>query len=401
MTKKPKQTGYTDEQIDFVLEYAKKDLTWKDIAEQFNAKFDPLSPKTANAVRKLHKRYEGVELSETAMLDNIRTAHSAKKAKSKILKENKTILDHLDLRDELLLEVEKVFKSCKVKKYKVPKPKKPSKVKTDLAMELLLSDLHFGIKTKSTNLEVLEKRMDKIIDVVLGEYSRLEKNYNITKLVVLLNGDLIQGNHLRSTAHTSCELTDAEQIVETIRILFHNVILRISLALGIPVEIKGIAGNHDRTTPDRPIVDPGRTYISYVIYRAMQMLCEHAGLTNVSWEIAEEEFLAYEMFGHWFIVEHGHAPGIKKDSASLERQLLKRGNQVKKIIKGIRIGHYHEPTILGFGRHIINGSIVTDDDFATHLGYITYPCQTLSYYVDTKSRDTSYYHSLFINVEDA
>jgi len=149
-----------------------------------------------------------------------------------------------------------------------------------------------------------------------------------------------------------------------------------------------------------PTVNPGRAYLTHTIYESIKMLTEVAKMKNISWDIPNGEFGIYEMFGSWFVVEHGHAPGIKPNAGALERQLLQRSNQVNKILQGIRIGHYHDPMISGLGRHIVNGSTVSDDHYGAHLGYKSYPCQIMSFYTETDKRSSSYYYSFQISLEE-
>jgi len=400
---KPKLVGYswTDEQIRFIIEERDRGSTFVEIADEFNSRFgkEILKEKSPENLRAQYGKYKDFDFTETEMLQNIRSQHSARKSRSKTAKENRLLLDEIERRDEIIEAVHDLIKTNPIGKVKVIKPKF-SKKKKNLEIEMPISDVHVGLQTPSYNLEVCEKRVEAYTATTLGEIDRLSKNYNVKRIQMNFNGDLIQGEHLHgSDSQSSCEFSDARQMAEAIRIFFFKVILPIA-STGIKVDILGMCGNHDRQGKARHIHKAGERYLTYTIYRAMEMLCQASGLTNVNWIIPIKEYAVFYMFDTPFIIEHGHAAGIKPTVVSLEKQLLKRGNQFGIIPKGIRIGHYHGSLLSNNGRHIVIPSPVSDDPFGDHLGYVSYPAMLLNYYVETKSRTTSYYHSFEVNLED-
>ena len=388
---------YTDEQIKFIIDNRNIGLSFKKVTDAFNKKFE--ETKTVRALTRVFYKYKDFEFNTNEMISNIRTNHTTRKRNSKLLKENKALVDFITIQDDIQDEIKRMYAKNKNTIVKA-KPKNHSSKKETVAVELLISDIHVGIKTKTTNTEITSERITKYCDTAIKELHNLNKSYNIEKIQILLNGDLIQGNFLHPDSSESCETTDAEQVADAIEILFFNLIAPIS-AQGIKVDILGMCGNHDRQSKDRPIVNPGRAYLTYTIYSSLKMMTNASRLYNVSWTIPDEEYACYEMFGKYYLVEHGHAPGIKPDAASLEKQLLKRSNQLGKILYGIRIGHFHEPMISGLGRHIVNGSTVSDDHYGSSLGYVSYPCQLINVYKDNGNTNyTCYSHSLIVNLKE-
>ena len=390
-----KTRSYTDEQIKWILDNGVSDYTWKELAEQFEKKFG--IKKTANAISKVYHMWEGHDFSNDEMLKNIRSVHSTKKQKAKVVKENKVILDFLEIQDDIMSKMQELLKVHKIGKVKIPKLKKDKK-KRNLGIERVLTDIHVGLKTKTYSTEICEKAMQYSTEVTLGEIDRLRKNFNVTNFQLSLLGDIIQGNNLHgSDSQASCELSDAEQVVEAIRIIFFTTILPLAKT-GININVSALAGNHDRQSKDRPVVDAGKRYLSWIIYNMLELLSVQAGLKNVNFDIPVLEFTYFEMFGSKFIIEHGHASGIKPNVNSLESQLLKRANQLGIIAQGIRIGHYHGSLNANRGRHIIGPSPVSGDSYGTHLGYVSYPAQLLNYYVETDTRESSYYYGFEIDL---
>lgn len=390
------QFVYSDEHIRTIINLKRQNYTWNDICKELKNNFG--LEKTPNAVAKTYKRYKDYNVSNDEMLKNIQATYSARKKNSKLSKEVRLLAETLNTKEDIIEEIRNMILSLDLPKVSIAKPS-ANKNKTELAIEVLISDIHIGIKTKSTDTEITQQRVRKVTEVAIEEYERHSKNFNVVKFQVLLNGDIIQGNKLHPDSSESCETTDAEQMADAIKILFYDVVLPLA-QVGIQVDVVGVCGNHDRQGKDRPIVNPGKNYLTYTIYKSMEMLCEASKLKNVSWNIPEEEYAIYEMFGHHFLVEHGHASGIKPNAQSLERQLLKRSNLVGQILKGIRIGHFHEPLIGGVGRFIVNGSSVSDDHYGASLGYKSYPCQMINFYVNTHKRDTSYYYSFPVNLSE-
>jgi predicted phosphodiesterase len=245
---------------------------------------------------------------------------------------------------------------------------------------------------------VCERRLEEYTRAALEDIEFQKKTHNISKLQINILGDLMQGNHLHgSDSQASCELSDAEQVVEAIRILFYKVILPLSKT-GIKVEILAIPGNHDRQSADRPVTKASKRYLTWIIYNSLKMMCKEALLINVNWNISEKEYSSFEMFGKHFIVVHGHTSGMKGTVDSMEKQLLKRSNQLGIIASGIRIGHFHAGFVSNNGRHIIGTSPVSDDDYGDHLGFVSYPGMMINYYVKTNKRDTTYYKTFEVNL---
>lgn len=372
------------------------DLDWKEITEEMNEQFG--ENKTLNSIRKAYKRYEDSEVSEDTLIKNIKTAFTAKKTASKLRKENKTIVESLIGFDDVISAIDSL-KKVKLINFKANKPIKKSKKKKGMIMEALLSDLHYGLKTKSFDSSVLRSRLKKYVGAFIASKNREEKSHNIEMFRLLLNGDIIQSTSFHGAkSEAACDITNAEQLAVAIESLFFDVVLPLAKE-GYPVEIIGMSGNHDRFLPDKFTIDPGKHYFTWTIYKALENLCKAAGIKNVKFIIPEKAYHVYDCFGSKFLVEHGDL--VKKGSPeTLEKQLMKRSAQVGEILKGIRIGHFHNDFVGNVGRYIVNGSPVSDDHYGDCLGYVSRPSQLINYYVETDKRDTSYYQSFVVNLGD-
>jgi len=384
---------YTDSQLKLIQELRKAGYDWETIATRYNTQFS--DDKTGNAIRKTFKRYDGEDLSDSAIVKNMESARKKAIENSRLKKEQNVILDQQLTFKDVIATVEKLISSTNFTKHK-PAKVRISKHKKKMVIEPLISDVHFGLKTKSYDPERARRAMRKMAETTIKEAQRNSKNYAIDKFNILFNGDLIQSATMHRDSHASCCLTNAEQLAMAIESLYQDFILPIAMT-GHKVEIIGMCGNHDREASERFTVNPGKTYYTYTIYRALELLCSKSGLKNVKFIIPTESYHIYTIFDSNFLLEHGDALkgcGLK----TLEEQINKRGVQESRLIKGIRIGHFHNDTVGNIGRYIINGSPVSDDHYGNLLGYKSRPCQIINYYVES-DRDTSYYHSLVVNLE--
>lgn len=395
-----KNSSYSDKSLQRLKELVienKRD--WKKIRDAWNGEFSLTHGfKTIEALRKTHKRYEEDDFNDDTLLKNLQTAFTAKKRSNQLSRENKLLLENTTSLEDVLSGIEEAIGKIKCIKYAPKKILKQKNKKTEMIIEALISDVHYGLKTKTFNLDVARKRIQKYTNTFIDEIERNTKNFNIKKALIQLNGDIIQSATMHKGSGDACHLTNAEQLAVAIESLFHDLILPIALT-GLPVDIIGLGGNHDREQSERFTVDPGRHYYTYTIYYALKLLAKASGLNNVKFDIPSGPYAVYEVFGHHFLLEHGDLLGSNINTNKLESQLLQRSAQVGKILKGIRIGHFHNDLIGNIGRHIINPSVVSDDHFGDGLGFVSRPGQIINFYVNTNERDTSYYHSFVVNLE--
>lgn len=385
---------YTDEQIQFIKDQKEKGLIWRDIATKFNEKFD--ETKNPNSVRKAFEMYRDVTFRKDHFINNMKDKVKTQKRMSVVAKENRMITEERIDMEEILEAIEEMVKDTKWKKIKLPKNSSNKSNKKNMTIEPMLSDIHYGLETKTYNPEIARKRMRAYRQVVEGEVKRCSINYNVEMLHVLLNGDIIQSDSMHKDSQSGCCLTNAEQLVFAVESLMEDFILPLALS-GLKMKVVCMYGNHDRESPDKFTVRPGRKYYSYTIYRTLELMCKQLGFQNIEFEIPEGAYKVYEIYGSAFLVEHGDL--VKNDTKiALDGQINKRSSQNDQIIKGIRIGHFHNDIISNRGRFIVNGSMVSDDHYGNLLGYKSRPCQIINYYVDTKERDSSYYHSFSVDL---
>lgn len=295
-------------------------------------------------------------------------------------------------RKTLLESCLKAISGVKTNKYKPKKRRVKSKGKK-MTMEAMLSDLHYGKKTKIVNLKVLRQRMQEFCEVFLFEADAKESlGFNVETFVVALIGDIIESftmHGLESAA--SSEFGNAEQIQSAITSIFEDFLLPVAMT-GKKVVCPAVAGNHDRVETMKTMNNPGRSYMSWIIYNMLEQLCKASGLTNVEFIIPDESFMTLDIYGSTILYEHGDK--LKNTSkTTIETKIINRQRQIGKTIHMARFGHWHEYVCYDRGRAIVNESLPGPDSYSTEMGFVSTPGQVINFYVETKNRPTSFYYS--------
>jgi predicted phosphodiesterase len=381
--------GFTEEQIAFIVH--KKIISRKsfsEIAVLYNKKFDASLDEID--IKQIYQKYQNknTKKDEEHSLKQLKDLARAKKSNSFTSKENKTILQLWNDRDDILDAVKaaaKEINKIKVKPIKLPKSKK----KKSMTKELLLSDIHFGKKTDTFNLEVCKERLKQVVHSTIREIERDSKEYNVDEIVIGLLGDIIENYsmHVLESAK-GCEFGNAKQIYEALKNIFTIVILPLS-SLGIKMRVVCVTGNHDRDGTSKTYHHPGEENFTYVIYNALKDFVEIGKLKNIEFVIPKEPWATIEIYDN--IVLYEHYDNCKNaDRKSLESLMTKRSNQLGINIDYMRGGHFHEPTSFRNGRMQINGCLTGNDSFASVLGFNAEASQTLNSWVKSNRRYKMY-----------
>lgn len=363
--------------------------TYDDIAAKLST--------TSDAIRSCWRRYQylGVTSDDAVNTKSIKQIALTKRNNSMTAKENRALLqEHLTVQD-ILEQIKEMTGSLNKKK----SPKAPAKAKgrTAMTMEALISDVHIGKKTDTFNLAVCRARLRHFTEVFLGEVERNNKIYNVERLILSFLGDNIEHSNMHGLeSMVGCEFSNPEQIKWAIELFLTEIILPIS-ALGIPVDIIGIAGNHDREGEKRTYNNPGKNSFAWIIYETLRLITAQLGLSHVSWTIPEGVYLVLNIYGNNFLYEHGD--NVRGNNyPTINTHLSNRSTQIGEILHGIRLGHYHRYTHYDNGRVIINSSVCGPDSYSDVLGYTSHAGQVINYYVKTVNRKSSFFRSFLVQL---
>ena len=353
-----------------------------------------------DTIRNIYNRYKNVHDvgDPTQLIKKMKQVARTQQANSRIAKENREALKHIITAEDILEQVGEMLTG--LKKMKVANPKiAKSKHRTAMTMEALISDVHVGKKTEKFSLAVCKKRLRHFTEVFLGEYQRNATHYKVEKFLLSFLGDNLENSRMHGAESlVGCEFSNPEQIRWTIQLFLEEVIMPLA-QLGVPMEIVAISGNHDRDGEKQTFHNPGKESFDWTIFKTLQMICDRMGLTHIKWQIPEGAYHVAEIYGNYYLLEHGHF--IRGNSPqALSNHLANRSAQTGKILSGLRIGHWHTYTNYAAGRLIINGSVCGQDSYADVNGYLSEAGQTINCYVKTGNRTNPFFRSLFVQLDE-
>lgn len=389
---------FTEDQIAFVLSQKSVGKRgFDEIAMLLNENFVLSKKVTGIDVKQCWEKYKNNPDLLSHGVKTLKDIARVKKNNSFTSKENRTILQLWNDRDDILDAIKSAARDVgKIKFKPIKTVKKTSKI--GITKELLLSDIHFGKKTDKFNLDICKQRLEEVVHATIGEIERDSKDYNIDEIVVALLGDIIENYsmHVLESAK-GCEFGNAKQIYEATINLFKIVILPLN-QMGIKMRVVCVTGNHDRDGSDRTYHNPGEENFTHIIYHTLKNFAEFSGLKNIQFIIPKEPWTVIEVYGNTVLYEH-YDNCKNADRKGLETLMTKRSNQLSKSIDYMRGGHFHEPTSFRNGRMQINGCLTGNDSFASVLGFNAEASQTLNTFANSKNRRYKMYKSFNILLE--
>jgi hypothetical protein len=395
---------FTDAEIAFIAALKEDSgMGWQDITDKFNKKFK--QEKSSEALRKGYGRARERLTNSNEYVKLFRSVAQTKRSNSLNAKDLRTIMQEWEKREDILEAVKGAARE--VNRIKVPAPKPSSKSKPNMTFELLISDVHVGKLTKTFNLDVLKRRLNQLAHTTIKEMQRASQQFNVDRLMFVMLGDMIESATMHGTESSKgCEFGNSRQVQECLSLMFSLLFLPVAnaaLALGATVDAIGVTGNHDRTEHNRTYNKPGEENVTWIIYKTMEEFTRLSGLKNVTWHVPTEAFLRLEIYGEGVLYEHyDNAKGNTRPA--LEALMVRRVNQLKKPIRFMRGGHFHDPAEFGIGKIICNGNVPGNDGYSETLGFDCEPSQTLNFYIerqkdDSIKRETSFYKRMLIQLD--
>lgn len=385
--------NYTDEQIAFVLHQKKvSKRSYEEIQVKYNKKFDKNLSEID--IQQCFQKYENAFENNHYDIKKLKDLARAKKSNSFTAKENRTIIQSWNDRDDIFASIKAATKELNKLKIK-PLKRTVSKKKKHMTKELLLSDIHFGkLITEGDvkapfNLKICKARLNTVVQATIAEIERDSKEYNIDEIVIALLGDIIENYsmHVLESAR-GCEFGNSKQVYEALINIFKIVIVPLN-QLGIKIRVAAVTGNHDRDGSQKTFNNPGEENFTYIIYNTLRDFCEIGGLKNIEFIIAKDPWAIIQIYGNNILYEH-YDNCKSPDRKALEALMTKRAHQLRIPIDYMRGGHYHEPTSFRNGRMQINGCLTGNDSYASVLGFSGDASQTVNSYVNSSRRYKMY-----------
>jgi hypothetical protein len=293
--------------------------------------------------------------------------------KKNIDKKNKISLNNLLTVDALSRFVDTIY-TGRIKPYKANSQKKP----TTRALNLVLSDLHFGADIKSEETGYLNfgavEESRRFAEVIKQTIDYKPHYRSVTELHVNLLGDIIQ--HKLHDAQDAAPVS--EQISRAIHLLGQG-LAQLGEAFG-SVKVYCATGNHGRDlNRHHSRATSGKwDSVETVIYFAIKKILQD--YKNITFIIPKTPYVTYDVFGHKVFSTHGDNvlkvgnPGKNLNIASVENQInrINASMNDKEEIKVCIVGHTHCASVSNLNSGcvmITNGALPPVDQYTVSIGY--------------------------------
>ena len=216
------------------------------------------------------------------------------------------------------------------------------------------------------NLEIAERRIDRLITLTIDQYHRDSKQHKILQTVLAFLGDLISGyiheelkerNYLAPAPAMIFVQRKARQFIETLKV--ETAIERI--------DVPCVSGNHDRSTKKKRIDSGPENSFAWMMYQTLAEIYQGDPRVNIHAPAANT---IYQMiFGRRWRLVHLDQCNYKSGVGGVGVPVLRKVNKWNETRNAYMTigGHFHEANFLA-GHTIINNCLVGYDSFAEWIG---------------------------------
>jgi predicted phosphodiesterase len=246
---------------------------------------------------------------------------------------------------------------------------------------MVLSDIHVGQLTKSeTTGKMFEQNLDRVREQFVTLQTAFERLYQIDskskvldELVVLLLGDLVEGDGMRPEQAIMIDLLVTKQTVEVAGLL--SDFLSYAMTRFRKVRVHNVGGNHDRVSQRPGLAGLGQlgfsdtyAWLAGEFIRAAHKPSIDAGRLEIkNWE----SFFGYDIIaGQRTVFEHGAS--FKTSTGSYGGvpyyPITNAADKYRQMLDGadlVVFGHHHIPAVLPMGRgwQVLNGSFTPSTNY--------------------------------------
>jgi len=246
-----------------------------------------------------------------------------------------------------------------------PKPLPVVHTENGCTPVLLLSDLHFGELVKVNgreifNFQIAEQDLTSIVDKAIS--SPELASYQVDEIIVLLGGDIIDGEMIYPTQATHVSGGAFTQYKDTITVLW-RLLNKLQSHFGF-VKVYCAAGNHGRASRNHAEMSNWDN----VIYHSLALLAEGQD-SNISIQVPQQMWMDFTIRDKWN-AHLRHIGVTQPASASPGRRLRAWINMHDADI--LFWGHYHDPAMFssGYVRAFKNGGLPPGNDYSEKLGFL-------------------------------
>lgn len=314
---------------------------------------------------------------------------NAQRTNNQLRKINNNTIDPLYQLDQVVAGIQKAVRGIELDRWNDSTVRLiPNEDSVNATIEVLFSDFQIGKIGQHYNSELAEKAIIKYGNEILRNIEKNSEDYRYERIVLAMLGDTVE-DHLKHGVQsaTSTDSGLAEQIAVATRLIWKHVIKPLA-QLGLPMEVICIAGNHGSSQhKGMDMYKAGLFSYDYPIYRALELLTSESGFSKVKFVIPEGVFGYTSIYGAWTVYEHGYFNSSTEKS--MEDQMKKRGQQMKRHVEYFRCGDMHHTCAYDCGKMVLNGAFFGADtdgvEYSGILGFNSTPSQVMMIHTDEKS----------------
>lgn len=240
---------------------------------------------------------------------------------------------------------------------------------------LQFSDWHVGQSTpiQSTGgiyeqtTEITRWQVESMVEALRSIHDTQSKGYDIRKLMVVFNGDLLENDSMRASQARGIDRLVTQQAVEVFDLMGYTLRQLLTLPGVEEIEVHNVGGNHDRTSQkagnaglgELDYVDTYSWLVGTLLGRA---LADEPRINITNWET----FFGYAQFcGKRIIFEHGSSIrlGVGSYGGIPWYPVMNGANKMIDMLGGgdiVLLGHVHSPAVLPIKQGawvVVNGAL--------------------------------------------
>jgi len=262
-----------------------------------------------------------------------------------------------------------------VESYKASKQDKID-IKGD-SLVIHMTDLHAGKIVKNQegkliyNEIIFRSRINRLCEQTLKLLdNNIVKGVPIRDVVILLTGDLANGEGIYATQAYEQEIAPPAQVMLVVDVL--TKLITSLLDRKLPVRVFGIRGNHGRTGKDTDVASNWDLMIYEILDFWAKLVLKNP---NLQVKYAETEYMVFNIRGHNFMIRHIAPEQVDSPAGRVKINEWARQHNVE----GIVYGHYHHAGIFDCDnvRVFRGGSTVGGDSLSDSMAKHSEPIQLI------------------------
>lgn len=282
--------------------------------------------------------------------ENVRLAKGKQKLQDLNRIQNKSFREFARLDNTLLEANEKLREVIAKNSFKIKLPKSKSS-KSDVAMIVQLSDLHFNelvnLPHNKYDFQIAGKRLKKFADKIKAE----SKLYNVKKIFIAMTGDLMNSD--RRLDEMLNQATNRNNATYLSYLLLSQFIVDINDIAEIT--IAGISGNESRAKQEPGYSDIIATdNYDFTIFNMLKV-----GLPGITFIEGDPLELVVNVNGINVLLVHGQ--GLETDTQKKIQQIMGKYSVRGVDIGFVVYGHLHTPYLTDYSAR--SGSLVGSNDY--------------------------------------